>query len=503
MQAIVIYRSLPFMYNSIRLRCIHQTKPQRMAKESEVSYSMNTKKHTAQITIPVTALIIGLLLLLSCFMPEEAGAYSQKDLQYALENYQLSPPAYSYNINAENPKLTTGTPRFKKQGNFYINPDAEESGSAVIMITGDLMCQYRQQESVFQDKGEISQYANVRDFKNSFQYIKPILARGDLVIGNLETMLSHSSPLSIQLHKSEGKPYLNAPVGFLEALDYAGYDLFTMANNHCCDTGVRGIFETIDHVNHFGFLHTGLFTSKKENRYLLVDVNGIKIGIVSYAVYFNEKDDNLTKEGQAVLLNRYRAVTAEKDIQAAKSAGAQFVLAFLHCGTENSNQANPKQKRISLSLADAGADYIIGSHSHALQPYEILTSKDGRRVPVIYSMGNFLSHMKRDINNDTIVLQLKLKEKNGKVLISSQRYYPCKVYANLGESHYVILPSKTKHRYPFLSEKETAAMKASRQRIAAIYGQRTLLPFPYAFSNREKYALILQEPGMFDTATRP
>ena len=102
------------MYNSIRLRCIHQTKPQRMAKESEVSYSMNTKKHTAQITIPVTALIIGLLLLLSCFMPEEAGAYSQKDLQYALENYQLSPPAYSYNINAENPKLTTGTPRFKK-----------------------------------------------------------------------------------------------------------------------------------------------------------------------------------------------------------------------------------------------------------------------------------------------------------------------------------------------------------------------------------------------------
>lgn len=474
---------------------------------------MKKKKHS-------TLIAIGFLIFILCFTSGEAMAYSQQSFHYAIEKYQLTPPQYQYDDAAEAAEPADISPRFTKRGKIYINQQAEESGSAILMITGDLMCQYRQQESVFvsdgspylsyqeilartekntadsapnrqkaaSDYGKIPQPTGTWDFKESFRYVKPILSRADLVIGNLETMLSQSSPLGMQLHTLEGKPYLNGPVSYLEALDYAGYDLFTMANNHCCDTGVQGIFETIDNVDKYGFMHTGLFTNKKDPRYLIVNVNGIKIGIVSYAAYFNKKDSNLTKTGQAVMLNRYDGTTAKNDIRAVKKAGAQFVLAFIHCGNENTNKTNAKQKRIANALAEAGADYVIGSHPHALQSYKILKTSDGREVPVIYSMGNFLSHMRRDINNDTIILQLKLKERKGKVSIVSQRYYPCKVYENLEEHHYVILPCRTRYQYPFLNETEDAQMKEAFRRITNIYKNRIILPLPYYSEKKKRQA---------------
>ena len=151
-----------------------------------------------------------------------------------------------------------------------------------VMLTGDLMCQRSQQLKAFDGTSY--------DFKPTFRYVKKIFDEADIVIGNLETLVSESLPLSKDMNLLQGKPYLNAPNEWLDALEYAGFDGLIMANNHACDGGKTGIIETLEELDRRGIPHTGLYRSKQEKRYFTLERNGIKIGILSYAAYYNLKD---------------------------------------------------------------------------------------------------------------------------------------------------------------------------------------------------------------------
>lgn len=522
-------------------------------------------------------------------------------------NYEAVPPQYTYDDNAVVKTPDDASSRFAEKDGIFVNPDAEDTGRATLMITGDLMCQFRQQEAQFVssgksyisfndytkileaakekqaaaiaaqagsteaeiesaagtdrtatspanedsnapadedsnestdegvlpalpgsafsvpalDLGVIPQPEGTWNFSDSFMYAREILRRGDLVIGNLETMISQSSPLGMQIHRLEGKPYLNAPASYLDALKYAGYDLLTMANNHNVDTGLRGIYETIRNVDDWGFMHTGLFSSKSDDRYIIVEVNGIRIGMVSYSAFYNDKDSNLTESGQDVLLNRYASDRAKADIWAARKAGAEFVIAFIHWGAENTHDTTWNQEQYARTLARAGADYIVGSHPHALQRYDIIETSDGREVPVVYSMGNFLSNMQRDINNDTIILQLNLqREDDGSVCVASHRIYPCTVLhsaavkasgtatttatgtpvnaSSAGKTRtlsYLIVPQREQYRSlidtsGYAGRENLKFLDESLARTMEVFSRRTALPLPY-----DPYDIESDEPS--------
>lgn len=555
-------------------------------------------------------------------------------------NYEAVPPQYSYDDNAVVKTPDDASSRFVKKEGIYVNPDAEDTGRATLMITGDLMCQFRQQEATFVssgkdyisyndyvkileeakerqaaavaeqtaaagmpvdsgrtasagasgvgtsgagasgvgasslsasgvsasslsasdaggpagadsnapadedsnestdkdvipalpgtsfsvpalDLGVIPQPEGTWNFCDSFVYAREILRRGDLVIGNLETMVSQSSPLGMQIHRLEDKPYLNAPASYLDALKYAGYDLLTMANNHNVDTGLRGIYETLRNVDDWGFMHTGLFSSESDDRYIIVEVNGIRIGMVSYSAFYNDKDSNLTESGQDVLLNRYASDKAKADIRAARKAGAEFVIAFIHWGAENTHDTTWNQEQYARTLARAGADYIVGSHPHALQRYDIIETSDGREVPVVYSMGNFLSNMQRDINNDTIILQLNLqREDDGSVCVASHRIYPCTVLhsaavkasgtatttatgtpvnaSSAGKTRtlsYLIVPQREQYRSlidtsGYAGRENLKFLDESLARTMEVFSRRTALPLPY-----DPYDIESDEPS--------
>ena len=104
--------------------------------------------------------------------------------------------------------------------------DAEkkEPRQITVMLTGDLMCQPMQQMKAFDGRSY--------DFRPTFKYVKKIFDEADIVIGNLETLVSKSLPLSKDMNRLQSKPYLNAPAEWLDALEYAGFDGFIMANNH-------------------------------------------------------------------------------------------------------------------------------------------------------------------------------------------------------------------------------------------------------------------------------
>ena len=90
-------------------------------------------------------------------------------------------------------------------------------------------------------------------------------------------------------------------------------------------------------------------------------------------------------------------------------------------------------------IAETGVDYIIGSHPHALQRYDVIESSSGKSVPVVYSMGNFVSHMKKTVNKDTIILRLNLcREDDGSVVLKNDEYIPCRIATKYKDKHYFI-----------------------------------------------------------------
>ena len=387
--------------------------------------------------------------------PSEAPVPTSADEAVALyESYPLG-----YQPLSRAPVRANGQvkePRYSP-GSDGVYRSSSDSGDneAVIMFTGDLMCQTRQQKAAKTSTGY--------DFNGSFDFVRGLFAKADLVVGNFEATTCPSAPYMSEQIQVDGSPNLNAPASFAEAIRNAGYDMVVMSNNHNCDAGVRGIYDTLDTVDEYGLAHTGLFRNAEETRYIVAEVEGIRIGLLSYATYFNHKEVHLTREGQDVLLNVYSPERVTRDVAAVRAAGAEYVFVYIHWGVEYKNDPSlvitvPIRERLTgktfnirvpldqqletaQELADAGVDYIIGSHPHALQPYTVLTSADGRRVPLIYSMGNFVSHQKLDISNDTIVLRVILtRDSSGRVVLSKEGYVPARTHVSFRGRDYAVVP---------------------------------------------------------------
>lgn len=372
---------------------------------------------------------------------------------------------------------------------IYEKPTTEakkEKDDLTILLAGDLMCQFRQQADAATDGSY--------DFNYGFDYMRGILSEGDLVIGNLETNISKSSELSIDRMKKKGwpwlkkmkqynkenpenrkiQPYLNAPEEFLPALKNAGFNVLVNANNHNCDTGIKGIKETIEVQDKHGFPHTGIFNGDEEKRYLILNKKGIKIGIASYATYFNDPIENFNEDQQEKYLNAYSKEKVEKDIKDMKKDGVEYIIVYFHSGTEFSLTPNSRQKQYAPEIAEAGADYIVCSHSHSVQPYEIIRTKDYRKVPICYATGNFISHMTKKNSNYSILVSLTLKKKDGKVYTDKQKYYPCVTLKKNAETgkRYQTIPC-TKSGYQAFQDKKTIQyLKKARKDILQCVGQK-------------------------------
>ena len=193
-------------------------------------------------------------------------------------------------------------------------------------------------------------------------------------------------------------------------------------------------------------MHTGTFASPDAERAVFAEVNGIRLAVISYATYFNKNDGCFTPLGRKTLLNRYSADKASNDIDYARKKGAEFVLVYMHWGTEYTHEPNGSQRRMAKELADCGADYIVGSHTHCLQAREFVESVDGRTVPVVFSMGNFLTSETKEISRHTGILQLTLRKSDSGIDVT-ERFIPCYVYRQYDTARYAPVPTTRETSY--------------------------------------------------------
>lgn len=324
---------------------------------------------------------------------------------------------------------------FQKQKSEPIVINAQPIDSIIsfnISAVGDLMC-----HSTQYNYARVS--ADSFNFVPCFEYIQSYLSATDFLIGNLETTLGGTEiPYS-------GFPFFNSPDDYAESVKKIGFDFVVTANNHANDTGEKGILRTISVLDKISLAHTGSYTSGKDRDSIrLVNLNGVKIGIIAYT--YSTNDLPLT-EGKPWLVNYCDSALIKKDMAAGRKAGADLMLVFYHFGNEYQRMPSPYQKDFVNYAIDCGADLIIGSHPHVLQPAEFYKAHNARLDTgfVAYSLGNFISNQQDEYTDESVILNINIKKNTntGKIRISSVEYVPTWVYKGKNDAKklHLVMPA--------------------------------------------------------------
>ncbi|WP_239614281.1 CapA family protein [Cohnella mopanensis] len=256
---------------------------------------------------------------------------------------------------------------------------------ATLLAIGDIMVHMPQLPAYY------NQAKKSYDLTPWFTQVKPILEQGDWVIGNLEM------PIAGKDLKITGYPRFNAPKELADALVDAGVQLVSTANNHSMDRAFPGVKRTLANVRKAGLIPIGTSTSAADQQRLVIeDRNGIRMGFLAYTYGTNGIP---IPADSSFAVNLIDLDVIEQDISRLREAGADVVTVSLHFGVEYQRMPNEQQTKLAHSLVKAGADIILGSHPHVVQPYEEIVvpaseSEDGqsRRGIAIYSLGNFISN---------------------------------------------------------------------------------------------------------------
>ena len=226
------------------------------------------------------------------------------------------------------------------------------------------------------------------DYGMLFQNVKALFDQADIVTCNQETILTDRIP-------PRGFPVFASPTAVGAAEMDAGINLVTCASNHTLDQGVQGMAdETAYWRQHPEVAAIGIRDTKEPFHPTVIERNGIRLAFLTYTSPMNFHPNLPFSRFQAETLRFYRKGIIAKQIALSKAV-ADAVVVLPHWGTEYLYAPDAGQRHWAKFLAEAGADLIIGTHPHVLQPVETIQTSDGREVPVFYSLGNFVSAQKR------------------------------------------------------------------------------------------------------------
>lgn len=179
-----------------------------------------------------------------------------------------------------------------------------------------------------------------------------------------------------------------------------GVDIVGLANNHVYDFGPEAFADTLATLRGAEIAYVGAGADIKEaSAPVYVDVDGYKIAYVAATrAEKNIKTPEATETSGGVFRCYDNTDYIEK-IKEAK-ANADYVIALPHWGAEHSTILEAAQTDGAKEYIDAGADAVIGAHTHCLQGMDFYNGK-----PIIYSLGNFWFD---DYTLDTMLLELHL-----------------------------------------------------------------------------------------------
>lgn len=244
----------------------------------------------------------------------------------------------------------------------------KRSQQITIAATGDVMM-----------GGTATPYLEKQGYDFPFDTTRQILRKADIAIINLETPLTNEGELLVE----KKYRFRNPPEKVIPALQNAGIDIVSLANNHTLDYGYSGLNDTLRTLSQGGIAYHGAGQSLAEARKpVIMERNGQTIGFLAYSnTYPEEFWAKSNRPGVAFGHQHY----VKADVEALTQQGIDIIIVSFHWGREGTTKLRPYQPLLAKTAIDAGADMVIGHHPHVLQQIE--EYKDG---VILYSLGNFV-----------------------------------------------------------------------------------------------------------------
>ena len=279
-------------------------------------------------------------------------------------------------------------------------PVYEADGSILLTMsfTGDVTIgsDPRKSSSIF-DK-ELNKQKG--DIHFPFRNVKDIFLADDLTMVNFEGTLTTAG---VNPRKADYSFLFRADPSFVDMLPAAGIETVSYENNHADDMGDEGLAETKATL-----LSAGV-TYASEDEPCIMTVKGVTIGSLAYQGWKDRRETVLEK--------------LPKDIQALRDQGCEIVIVSFHWGNEKDYSPTETQIMLGRAAVDAGADLVVGHHSHRINPIECYNG-----VYICYSLGNFsfAGNSKPD-DMATFIFQIRMRVKDGVVSSESFRIIPCRI----------------------------------------------------------------------------
>ncbi|MBR2185818.1 MAG: CapA family protein [Lachnospiraceae bacterium] len=271
-------------------------------------------------------------------------------------------------------------------------------------------------------------FAGDINFDDRYAIMNSLRSRGGEISSSIDPVLiKRSNDADIFMinnefpYSSRGTPLPNKKFTFRarpETVRYMkdlGADIVSLANNHAFDHGEDALLDTFDTLDGAGIPYVGAGHDLKEAmRPVYFIAGGMKIAFVS-ATQIERSLPPDTREATDDSPGVLRTLEPEKFLTVIGNAkeNSDFVIVYVHWGSENTNVYEAAQTELAKAYVDAGADLIIGDHPHVLQGITYIDD-----VPVFYSLGNYWFSSK---TLDTCLVEAVIRDKR----LESLQFIPC------------------------------------------------------------------------------
>lgn len=259
----------------------------------------------------------------------------------------------------------------KNQGNVdgMETEDSESEGTTTILFTGDVLF-----ANAFQAGYDAKGISGVID-----EALMQELKQADILMVNNEFPFSdQGTPMADKQFTFRCSP------SYVTALNEMGVDVVSLANNHTLDYGKEALRDTFSTLDAAGILYGGAGeTVERAEEVQVIEVNGKKYGFLAVSRVIPTGDWKVENSAPG-LFSCYDETRLTELVKQAKET-CDFVAVYPHWGVEYQAYPEEYQTRIAERCIEAGADVIVGSHTHCLQGVSYMNGK-----PVFYSLGNFI-----------------------------------------------------------------------------------------------------------------
>lgn len=253
-----------------------------------------------------------------------------------------------------------------------------------------------------------------------FKKVLDVFESDDITVVNLEGVLSTSTDKADKKWRHKGRPE------FVQIMSGSSVEVATFGNNHSYDYGTSGAEETLRVLEEAGIAYS------YEDIYLVYEVKGVKVGIVSVNDFY---EDHLLeaweKEGFDHRENQVRLFS--EGYTYLKEQGCAIVVACPHWGTNHTSVIDDFQIELGHKLVDMGYDLVVGNHPHVLQAMEYYND-----TLICYSLGNFsYGGNKNPEDKDSGIFQQTFTLVNGELSQDlNAQFIPCSLSGKKSRNNY-------------------------------------------------------------------